>query len=219
MSIHVIARQIASTAIVLGLAAPHALAQSSRIPLPPVPVNLAVPEGHKLFLAGYAIGTQNYTCLPTATAVAWSFTGPQATVFRVVNDEVRQQLTTHFLSVNPVESVPRPTWQHSRDSSRVWGRAAAASTDPAFVEHGAIAWLLLEATGAELGPTGGDALAETSFIQRLNTSGGVAPTTGCSLPEHVGAAAFSAVLDRLLLLQACRSTDSALQVHQRVTVH
>jgi hypothetical protein len=42
----------------------------------------------------------------------------------------------------------------------------------------------------EDGPTGGDTLTHTNFVQRLNTSGGVAPTTGCSAPTDVGHLAF-----------------------------
>ena len=59
------------------------------------------------------------------------------------------------------------------------GHTATSSTDPDFVKPGAIAWLLLTVVGAKDGPTGGDTLTETTFVQRLNTSGGVAPSTGC----------------------------------------
>jgi hypothetical protein len=58
------------------------------------------------------------------------------------------------------------------------------------VATGAIAWLLLEVVGAQDGPTGGDALTTTTFIQRVNTSGGVAPSTGCNSPTDIGNAAF-----------------------------
>jgi hypothetical protein len=40
--------------------------------------------------------------------------------------------------------------------------------------------------GAEAGPTGGKSLTQTTFIQRLNTSGGSAPSTGCSVAADVG---------------------------------
>ena len=42
----------------------------------------------------------------------------------------------------------------------------------------------------EDGPTGGDALSATTFIQRLNTQGGLAPADGCSGLADVGAKAF-----------------------------
>jgi Protein of unknown function (DUF3455) len=44
--------------------------------------------------------------------------------------------------------------------------------------------------GAQDGPTGGDTLTATTFTQRLNTSGGVAPSTGCASPRDVGNQAF-----------------------------
>ncbi|HZC00500.1 MAG TPA: DUF3455 domain-containing protein [Gammaproteobacteria bacterium] len=83
---------------------------------PPVPPNLQVPAGNKAFREGHAVGTQNYICLPSDSSVAWTFFGPQATLF---NDKDRQ-IITHFLSPNPDESgMARATWQHSRDTSTV----------------------------------------------------------------------------------------------------
>jgi hypothetical protein len=154
---------------------------------PPVPPNLQVPAGNKAFREGHAVGTQNYICLPSDSSVAWTFFGPQATLF---NDKDRQ-IITHFLSPNPDESgMARATWQHSRDTSTVWAMAIASSSDPNFVESGAIPWLLLQVVGAEPGPTGGDKLTRTTFIQRLNTSGGIAPSTGCAQSTDVGKKAF-----------------------------
>ena len=54
----------------------------------------------------------------------------------------------------------------------------------------AIPWLKLEVVGAQDGPTGDNTLAATKFIQRLNTSGGLAPSTGCASPSDVGNQAF-----------------------------
>jgi hypothetical protein len=68
--------------------------------------------------------------------------------------------------------------------------AIASSSDPAFVASGAIPWLLLQVVGAQPGPTGGDRLTETTFIQRVHTSGGVAPSTGCVEVTDVGQRAF-----------------------------
>jgi hypothetical protein len=46
--------------------------------------------------------------------------------------------------------------------------------------------LLVEKAGAQRGATGGDTLANTTFIHRLNTSGGVAPSSGCTVSTDVG---------------------------------
>jgi hypothetical protein len=154
---------------------------------PPVPTDIQVPAGNKAYLEGHAIGTQNYICLPAGAGFAWTLFGPQATLFS--DDD--GQVITHFLSPNPDEGgTPRATWQHSKDTSSVWAFAIAISSDSAFVAPGAIPWLKLQVVGAEDGPTGGDRLSETTFIQRLNTSGGVAPSTGCSVAADVGKKAF-----------------------------
>jgi len=44
--------------------------------------------------------------------------------------------------------------------------------------------------GAPDGPSGGDTLTATTFIQRLNTSRGVAPSAGCRSKADVGNQAF-----------------------------
>lgn len=177
------------------------LAQSGHpFPPPPVPSGLEPPVGQKLFFAGHAVGTQNYVCRPSGTSFAFGLFTPQATLF----DDDFMQLTTHFFSPNPQEvntdpttvghRVIRATWQDSRDSSAVWAKVEDptknSSTDPHFVAPGAIAWLLLTAVGGQTGPTGGDRLANTTFVQRLNTHGGVAPSTGCASPTDVGKQAF-----------------------------
>ena len=101
-------------------------------PVPPlVPSAIQVPAGNRAFLEGHAVGTQNYICLPTG----WMLFGPQATLF----DRAGNQITTHFLSANPLEDgTLRATWQHSRDTSAVWARATGTSFDPNFVTPGAI---------------------------------------------------------------------------------
>jgi hypothetical protein len=107
--------------------------------------------------------------------VEWFFIGPQATVF----DEYGQQITTHFLSRNPLQpDVLHATWQHSRDTSAVWAKKLRGSTDAAYVAPDAIEWLLLEMTFAQVGPFGGEKLATTKFIQRVNTVGGLKPPAG-----------------------------------------
>lgn len=166
---------------------------------PPVPANLEVPAGNTLFLKGEAKGTQNYVCLPSATSptgFAFTLFTPEATLFlplQFIGGDFSQQIITHFFSPNPSENgAIRATWQSSFDTSAVWAKTVpnGSSIDPNFVEPGAVAWLLLETVGTQRGPTGGEILAHTTFVQRLKTSGGVAPGTGCSQSGNVGATAF-----------------------------
>jgi len=176
---------------VVGSAAPAAQAQAAQesfaITVPPVPDDIKVPAGNKVFLVGHAIGTQNYVCLPSGKDFKFTLFTPQATLF---SDDGRQ-LMTHYFSPNPFEGgTIRATWQDSRDTSTVWAQATNSSSDPNFVAPGAIAWVLLQRAGSQDGPDGGDTLTGTPFVQRLSTSGGVAPSTGCKTSNDVGHPAF-----------------------------
>ncbi|MGH9720101.1 MAG: DUF3455 domain-containing protein [Bryobacteraceae bacterium] len=159
-----------------------------------MPPGLQVPAGNVAFMKAQASGTQNYICRPSASGHSWTFLGPQATLFltfKWMNNDIRQQIATHFLSPNPAENgLPRATWQSSLDTSAVWGKGVASSIDPNFVASGAIPWLLVQTVGAQPGPAGGAFLTRTTFIHRLNTSGGVAPTTGCGA-SNVGEAVLA----------------------------
>jgi hypothetical protein len=178
------------------------------IVVPPVPDNLKVPTGNRVYLHGNAAGTQNYICMPCPNAItpaarcpasgfAWAFFGPQATLFDV-EDGDDDQIITHFNSpnANPEEAgKERPSWQDSRDTSIVWGNNSSppleSSTDPEFVALNAIPWLLLPTAGTQVGPTGGDRLANTTFIQRLDTAGGIAPAADtCAAAPDAGKKAF-----------------------------
>jgi uncharacterized protein DUF3455 len=171
--------------LTLAIAAPHAAGPV--IVTPPVPTDLVVPAGNTAFLIGHAQGTQNYVCLPKGSGFAWTLFGPQATLF----DGNGNQQITHFLSANPIENgTLRATWQHSGDTSRAWAAAIATSSDSAYVAPGAIPWLKLQVVGAQYGPSFGHKLTETTFIQRVNTAGGVAPATGCSVSTDLGQRAF-----------------------------
>ena len=180
---------------------PPSLGLAGEVTPPPVPQAIQVPEGSRAFLKGHAVGTQNYVCAPSSSSssgVAYALFTPQATLF---SDDLKE-VTTHYFSANPAENntnprlvsrgVIRATWRHSGDGSTVWGevKPGNASSDPAFVKQGAIGWLLLTVAGTENGPTGGDALTRTAFIQRVNTSGGAAPATGCASMTDVGNQAF-----------------------------
>ena len=168
---------------------------------PTVPPNLQVEAGNKAFLKGEAQGTQNYFCAPSAaspTGVAYVLFTPEATLF---SDDDGGQIITHFFSPNPDPRDPntnpavvapggaiRATWVHSQDGSSIW--AKLHTNGAAILDKNAIAWLLLDAVGVEDGPTGGDILAKTTFVQRVNTTGGLAPKSGCGSPGDLGNQAF-----------------------------
>jgi hypothetical protein len=179
-------------AALLGLAAGQA-AHANQVTPPDVPTQLELLPGNKAFLVGHATGTQNYVCLPKDAGFAYVLFTPEATLF----DDHGKQIITHYFSPNlapdPGETAGtiRATWQTS-DTSIVWAKATATATnatDPGFVAAGAVAWLTLARVGALDGPRGEDTLSDVTFIQRLNTSGGLAPAD-CTSAADVGKVAF-----------------------------
>ncbi len=171
------------------------LAHAQKIIPPSVPPGsgIEVEAGNEPFLLGRGVGTQNYVCSPCdptkpncpLSGVAFTLFTPQATLF---NDQ-GEQLITHFSSPNPVENgIIRVTWQDSRDTSTVWAKAVKA----VIVRSDSIPWVLLNVkdTGTQEGPTGGDRLTKTTFLQRVNTIGGMAPSDDCLSPLDLGHQAF-----------------------------
>jgi hypothetical protein len=198
------AQRLSIAALVLacaGAAVPGANAQN--IMSPATPTIITPPEGNSAFLLGQAVGTQGYICLPTAagsSTASWTVKGarPEATLFqRIYGYDF--QIVTHFLSpdANPNGDAPSPlpfgsaTWQSSFDSSKVWAAVLHANTipagsDPSCPNVGSIPCLMLQSIGSQPGPTGGTILSKTTFVQRLNTRGGLAPAEGCSTAADVG---------------------------------
>ena len=184
-------RKLFAAALVLG----SALAMA----VPALAEDITPPVGNTQFLSTHAVGTQGYICLPQDTGAAWNFNGarPEATLFqKFFGHDV--QVITHFLSpdTNPNKIAPDPlpfgnaTWQSSFDSSKVWAQKVKfipAGTDPTICPNdGAIDCLLLQSIGSLQGPSGGNFLTKTTFVQRLNTKGGSAPADGCSVSSDVG---------------------------------
>jgi hypothetical protein len=198
-------RALIATILVLGCACATVSTAHAQYGLatPSTPAIITPPPGNSAFATGRAIGTQGYICLPTgvgATTASWTVKGarPEATLFQtILGRDI--QITTHFLSpnTNPNEAAPKPipfgnaTWQSSLDSSKVWAQvlnsnSIPAGSDASCPNTGSIPCLLLETIGSDEGPSGGTLLSKTSFIQRLNTNGGTAPTEGCSTSSDVG---------------------------------
>src|SRR5262249_39648136 len=129
------------------------------------PAALAPASDQNLAFALPATGVQKYTCQATATGAAWTFLAPEATLF----DSYGSKVAIHFAG---------PTWQYKDGSSVVGTKVAGATVDTT-----AIPWLLL--TAASHGTSPGK-LADVTAIQRLSTTGGNAPATGCDT-SHLGA--------------------------------
>jgi hypothetical protein len=159
-------------------------ADAERLAPPRVPRHtIEVPPGHEVFLVGHAVGTQNYICLPSkapAAGSAWVLFAPEATLF----DHDGDQVITHFASPSqPAGDPTNPlaTWQ-AKDNSTAWATKEKSLDSPS----GSIPWLLLKVVATTRGRAGGHRLTETTFIQRVNTTGGVAPAAGCSAASDTG---------------------------------
>lgn len=138
---------------------PFASVASAAPPGPVVPSSIDVPDGNKVFLVGHAVGVQIYSCNAAAGGFAWSFVAPRADLY----GDNGKLVTTHFGG---------PTWQ-AKDGSSV----VAVRVDGVTVDATAIPWLLLSAVTTVAGPDG-DRLTRTTFIQRVATTGGLAPAAG-----------------------------------------
>ena len=191
---------IVSFGILAGAVTPY-MAASELLPTPP---EITPPIGNALFLTAHAIGTQNYICLPSTSGSsnAWAFFSPQATLSVTLLSRFTQQVVTHFLSPVPgvnssapsactlsseTGEVNCPTWQSSLDSSAVWGGkvgSITAGSDASCPNTGAIPCLLLKAVSTRRGQNDFGLLTKTTYIQRLNTTGGSAPTSSCKVGDQ-----------------------------------
>ena len=121
-----------------------------------------VPEGNKVAFHVYADGVQIYTW----NGAGWVFVEPAATLF--ANAEFDGKVGTHYRG---------PTWESNSGSTAVGARLFGCTPDPT-----AIPWLLLQAVS-----NGGHGIfSSVTYIQRVNTTGGVAPAVpGSSVGETV----------------------------------
>jgi hypothetical protein len=155
---HLTRRSIAFNGLLLAVIAAAAAAlplmqvAQAGPPPPVVPDAIKVPDGNKVFLIGHAVGVQIYSC----NGVVWSFVAPRANLY----NKHGKLIITHFAG---------PTWE-AKDGSTVVGRAEASIT----VDPTAIPWLRLAAASTAAGPDG-DRLVATTYVQRIATTGGLAP--------------------------------------------
>jgi hypothetical protein len=130
-----------------------------------VPSAIAVPTDVRLAVHDRGTGMQIYHCAAngggdagTATTYARTFTAPDALLVD--------------MNFAPVASHGAgPSWTSS-DGSIVEAREIARADAP---RADAIPWLLLK----ELQTSGPGQFSLVAFVQRINTSGGLAPTGGC----------------------------------------
>ena len=163
-----LARLSAAALAVIAIAAPAYAGPSS----PTVPSSIAPPAGHKVFLVTHAEGVQIYQC--NATTGAWSLQAPRAELYA----QTGKVVGSHYVG---------PTWMATDGSYVVGRRVDGVNVDPTAID-----WLLLakdtSASGAD-----GDRLAATTYVQRVNTTGGRAPAaTECDVAGETAEIAYAA---------------------------
>ena len=143
-----------------------ALAAGNDNRAPEVPFDIAVPAGNKVHFHGFGVGVQIYTWNGTS----WGAAVPEAILFHAEGI-----VAIHFGG---------PTWQ-SNSGSQVVGALPpkAVSVDP-----NAIPWLRLSAKSTE----GPGIFANTTFIQRVNTTGGKAPLVDGTFVGQVARVPYTA---------------------------
>jgi hypothetical protein len=124
----------------------------------------------ELFLVAHATGVQKYACQANG---AWLFTDPEAVLYKTTG--VSHPIGKHFLNFD----TGRPVWQLNDGSSVEAARKASAAGGA-----GNIAWLLLQAVVTTARPDG-DRLTQATWIQRLNTTRGVAPAGACAPGDRI----------------------------------
>ncbi len=115
--------------------------------------NLQVPAGNKVFSKTYAIGVQVYRW----NGANWSFVAPEANLY--ANAGFNGKIGTHYAG---------PTWE-SNSGSTVVGTVQERCTP----DSTAIPWLLLQAVSTD----GAGIFRRVTYIQRVNTVGGLVPAT------------------------------------------
>jgi hypothetical protein len=129
-----------------------------------LPASLSAPAGHELAFELSAEGVQIYVCGGAAGASSWAFQAPEAKLV----DSRGRPAGTHYAG---------PTWEGVDGSKVVGAKVEGATPDPA-----AIPWLLLRAVSN----AGTGWMADVTFVQRIQTHGGMAPQGGCGT-SNVGA--------------------------------
>ena len=132
--------------------APAALGNDNRAPDLGICQNLNAPAGNRVSFHVYAEGVQIYRW----DGASWVFLVPDALLF--ADAGFQGTVGIHYAG---------PTWE-----SASGGKVAGAVVDRCNSESGTIPWLLLQATFTE----GSGIFHRVTFIQRVNTVGGIAPT-------------------------------------------
>src|SRR6266508_1751230 len=156
---------LAAVLLVVGqvLSMPVPVAASADAP-PTVPEAIAVPPGSVLLFSSHANGVQTYECQNGQ----WAFHAPRALLF---DPQSNQPTANHYGGIDR-DLTPGPWWEAIDDSSRIRGGKAVSAPSPNANSIPLLRLEVLERQGTGM-------FSPASYIQRLNTTGGVGPTGAC----------------------------------------
>jgi hypothetical protein len=143
---------------------------------PEVPDTIGVGDTNKVSFHGFGVGFQVYTW----NGVSWGGPIPDALLL----DDEGNVVVTHFGVFADDGRFIGPAWQ-SNSGSKVVGKLPPAAV---IVNTDAIPWLRLEPLSKE----GPGVFADTTFIQRVNTTGGKAPKTDGTFVGQVARVPYTA---------------------------
>lgn len=130
----------------------------------PIPDAIKAPVGNSPVLTVHAKGDQIYQCSLNGGVYSWQLQAPDARLF----DEQGKVVGNHYSG---------PVWEY-KEGSRVVGRVASKID---VAPDSSISWLLVEVVAHK----GNGLFSDVSFINRINTHGGLPPLSGCD-PNHLG---------------------------------
>jgi hypothetical protein len=161
-SIAFVALAVGLIAVGLALLAPLSASASSGSPA--VPDAIAVPPGYTQLFTSRARGVQIYECKDGQ----WAFHAPRAALF---DPEARGRTGIHYGGIDRGLTLG-PWWESVGDGSRIRAGNAVSAPSP---NADSIPLLRLEVLERQ----GSGVFGQVSYIQRLNTVGGVGPTGAC----------------------------------------
>jgi Protein of unknown function (DUF3455) len=136
---------------------------------PSVPDTIAVPAGSVLLFKRHAQGVQIYACVNGQ----WALHAPKAVL---TNPHSHRRTGIHYGGIDR-GLTPGPWWESLRDGSRIRGGNAVSAPSPNPASIPLLRLQVLEHQGAGV-------FSQVSYIQRLNTVGGVAPTGACDTSKQ-----------------------------------
>jgi hypothetical protein len=129
-----------------------------------IPEQIKPPSGNSAVLTVHAKGDQIYQCSLSGGVYSWQLQAPDARLF----DAQGKVVGNHYSG---------PVWEY-KEGSRVVGQVLNKID---IAPGSSISWLLVKVVSHK----GNGLFSDVSFINRINTNGGLPPLSGCD-SNHLG---------------------------------